>query len=120
MKFRSAGSCIGASKALVSSMRRARSASRSKLNRMALRAIGRSIGRVDESATGSANFFGPTVVLTGNRWVEPRWKQPIQFIPFVVREPAEWRPYVLFDFHASQSQHPLQRCMAREALNLRA
>ena len=43
---------------------RARSASRSKLYLTALRGSGRSVGRVDESATGSVNFFLQRAPLT--------------------------------------------------------
>ena len=47
-------------------LRRARSVTRSKPRRGAVRASGTSAGWVDESATGSANSFGPT------RSVRPR------------------------------------------------
>src|SRR3954463_7255732 len=45
--------------ALVSCLRRARSASRSKPNPKAVPGRERSAEAVDESETGSANFFGP-------------------------------------------------------------
>src|SRR6266540_7079350 len=51
---------------LVCCLRRARSASRSKPSPRAVPGRGRSAEAVDESETGSANFFGPT------RSVRPR------------------------------------------------
>src|SRR3954465_11571028 len=47
-------------------LRRARSASRSKPSRAAQPARERSVDSVDESATGSANFFGPMQIETSS------------------------------------------------------
>ena len=55
-------SCTDALTALVSRLRRARSASRSKPSRAAVGGSRKLVGRADESETGSANFYGPILV----------------------------------------------------------
>src|SRR5947209_13811278 len=53
---------------LVCCLRRARSASRSKPSPRAVPGRGRSAEAVDESETGSANFFGPAPVARVFSW----------------------------------------------------
>ena len=52
---------------LVSRLRRAPNASRSKLSPATVGGSRKSAGRVDESETGSANFYGPTRAVDGEQ-----------------------------------------------------